>query len=80
MVGSMKRTGDLIKIWVSVAIVIAGALITRALANQPCEAATPFTCFMPYFYQGFKPLLVAFSVGMIALGTLATLVWLVRRR
>jgi hypothetical protein len=79
-VENMRRTGDLVKIWVAVAVVIAGMLIARALANQPCDTATPFFCFMPYLYQGFKPFMIVASVAMLALGTLSTLVWLVRRR
>ncbi|MFM9920421.1 nuclease-related domain-containing protein [Lacisediminihabitans sp. H27-G8] len=75
-----RRTGlstvDLIKLWMSIAVVVVVILLFRDLANQPCT--TPLSCLVPPLYLGFKPLLQLVLVGTVGIGIIRTLGWMLR--
>ena len=52
-------------------------LVIRSVANQPCTS--PVACMLPTIYLGFKPLLVLGAIAAIGMGTIGTLLWIVRR-
>jgi hypothetical protein len=77
--GSGKRqTSDLGRLWLAIIIVVIGFFVLRALAGQPCTAASTIGCVAPYLYAGVKPLF-ELAIGLLLLiGVVATLVTFAR--
>jgi hypothetical protein len=76
--GPKKPTsGDLLKLWFAVGVVIVAISFLRGVADQPCTS--PITCIIPSLYLAFKPLLILGAIAAIGAGAIGTLVWLVRR-
>jgi hypothetical protein len=72
-----ETSGDLLKLWFAVGLVILAIIILRGVANQPCTS--PISCVIPPLYLAMKPLLVLIAIAAIGTGAIGTLVWLVRR-
>ena len=70
-------SAELVKLWFAVGLIVAGVLILRAFANQPC--ATTTACLVPAFYLGVKPILMLVLISAVGVGVLGTLVSFVRR-
>jgi hypothetical protein len=75
--GKTVTIGDLLAVWFPVGLVVAGILLLRHFANQPCT--TPMSCFIPTLYAGLKPMLVLAAAAFIGFGMVSTLVWIIRR-
>ncbi|QNE47763.1 NERD domain-containing protein [Glaciihabitans sp. INWT7] len=67
---------DLIRLWMSIAVVVVVIFVIRDLANQPCT--TPLGCLIPSIYLGFKPLLQLLLVATVGVGIIRTLGWMLR--
>ena len=68
--------GDLLKLWVAVAVIVVAIFTFRSIANQPCVSA--LGCMVPPLYLGLKPLLMLGGAAAIGFGGIATVIWLVR--
>ena len=66
---------DLVKLWFTVALIIAAMFIFRSIANQPCDS---IGCIVPSVYVAVKPVLMLAGAAAIGCGGLATVIWLVR--
>jgi hypothetical protein len=66
---------DLVKLWFAVALIIAGIITFRSIANQPCVS---IACIVPSLYVVVKPILMLAGAAVIGFGGLATVIWLVR--
>jgi hypothetical protein len=75
--GKKVNIGDLLALWFTIGLVLAGILVFRQFANQPCT--TPITCFVPTLYAGLKPMLVLAAAAFTGFGMISTLVWMIRR-
>jgi hypothetical protein len=69
---------DLIKLWFTIAVIIAGLLIFRGYADQPCTSS--LSCLGPTFYLALKPLLIVGGAIMLIIGIIATMLWSVRSK
>jgi hypothetical protein len=68
---------DLVKIWTGIGLALAGILVFREIANQPCTSSV--VCLVPMFYVALKPLLMLGALALLCLGVIGTVVWMVRR-
>jgi hypothetical protein len=75
--GKKATIRDVVGLWFTIALAVAGVLVFRHFANQPCTS--PIGCFVPMFYVVLKPMLVFGTAAFVGFGALATLVWMVRR-
>lgn len=66
----------LLQMWLPIVAGIVGFLVFRQVANQPCTSSF---CFAPYLYVGLKPLALLLILVGLGVGTIATLIWAVRR-
>ncbi|MET4582502.1 hypothetical protein ABIE21_002012 [Conyzicola nivalis] len=76
-VGERASVLDLLKVWAGIGLLLAVLLVFREIANQPCTS--PMSCFVPMFYIGLKPFMMLGALALVGLGTIGTLVWIVRR-
>jgi hypothetical protein len=69
--------GDLVKLWITIGLTLAGIAAVNAYISQPC--ATPTGCAFVPLYEMLTPLLGLAAMVLIGLGALATLIWIIRR-
>ncbi len=75
---SKSRTGDVVRLWLTLVVLVVGFFIFRSVASEPCTPASTVGCIVAPMYSGLKPLLeLAIAVGVVVC-VVATLVTLVR--
>jgi hypothetical protein len=75
--GTTTSVLNLAKMWAGIGLAVAGILVFREIANQPC--ASPVVCLVPMFYVALKPLMMLGALALLCLGVSGTVVWMVRR-